>query len=328
LAFEDGAFASLFSLENCEVSVLRRGVGGLDSEVERVVLEGGYVSSPAELRRLEHGVYLELARQGVKEASERRDLMVVQAVLSLDDLDRTFNLFSNRLREWYGYHFPELGGIVQESDLYVRLVASVGGREGFTAERLRGLGVGEEASSRLQEAARSSMGAAIRGEDLEEVMGFAAAILQMYRSRKTLEDYLERVMKEVAPNTLALAGPTLGARLISATGSVENLAKRSASTIQVLGAEKALFRSLRAGSRPPKHGLIFQHKDVHQAPRWQRGKVARALAGKLAIAARLDAYGGGYRGGELLEEFQRRLKEIQERYPQPPRRGRKRDGED
>jgi nucleolar protein 56 len=133
-------------------------------------------------------------------------------------------------------------------------------------------------------------------------------------------------MREVAPNTLKLTGSTLGARLIAATGSIDNLAKRSASTIQVLGAEKALFRSLRSGSRPPKHGLIFQHNEVHQAPRWQRGKIARALAGKIAIAARLDAYGGEYRGPELCQDFEKRVKEIQERYPQPHARERRRDG--
>jgi nucleolar protein 56 len=97
-----------------------------------------------------------------------------------------------------------------------------------------------------------------------------------------------------------------------------NLAKRPASTIQVLGAEKALFRSLKTGARPPKHGMIFQHTLLHDAKRWQRGKIARALAGKVAIAARVDAFGGRKIGDELKADLDRRIEEIHQKYDQPP----------
>jgi len=122
----------------------------------------------------------------------------------------------------------------------------------------------------------------------------------------------------VAPNTRAVAGALLGARLIAIAGSLQNLAMRPASTIQVLGAEKALFRSLKTGARPPKHGLIFQHALLHDAKRWQRGKIARVLAGKLAIAARIDAFGGKYVGDSLKADVDRRLAEIREKYKEPP----------
>jgi nucleolar protein 56 len=125
-------------------------------------------------------------------------------------------------------------------------------------------------------------------------------------------------MDEVAPNTRAVAGALLGARLIAIAGSLQNLAMRPASTIQVLGAEKALFRSLKTGARPPKHGLIFQHALLHDAKRWQRGKIARVLAGKLAIAARADAFGGKYVGETLKANIDRRLAEIREKYKEPP----------
>jgi nucleolar protein 56 len=91
-----------------------------------------------------------------------------------------------------------------------------------------------------------------------------------------------------------------------------------ASTIQVLGAEKALFRSLKTGTRPPKHGIIFQHTLIHEAKRWQRGKMARAIAGKLAIAARTDAYSGKYIGDGLKASLERRIAEIHEKYAEPP----------
>jgi len=85
-----------------------------------------------------------------------------------------------------------------------------------------------------------------------------------------------------------------------------------------LGAEKALFRSLRTGARPPKHGIIFQHPLIHEAKRWQRGKVARALAGKLTIAARVDAFSGKYVGDKLKADLEKRIDEIKEKYGEPP----------
>jgi nucleolar protein 56 len=125
-------------------------------------------------------------------------------------------------------------------------------------------------------------------------------------------------MAEVAANMLAVAGATIGARLIAKVGGLEKVARLPASTIQVLGAEKALFRALRTGGSPPKHGILFQHKEVHSAPRWQRGKIARSLAAKIAIAARIDAYGGKREEG-LEENLSRRIEEIKVKYKDAPR---------
>jgi nucleolar protein 56 len=125
-------------------------------------------------------------------------------------------------------------------------------------------------------------------------------------------------MEEVAPNTRAIGGSLLGARLVALAGGLMNLAKLPASTIQVLGAEKALFRALKTKARPPKHGIIFQHPFIHDAKRWQRGKIARALAGKLAIAARVDAFSGKYAGDGLKFDLDKRIAEIKERYEKPP----------
>ncbi|RLI16433.1 C/D box methylation guide ribonucleoprotein complex aNOP56 subunit, partial [Candidatus Bathyarchaeota archaeon] len=142
---------------------------------------------------------------------------------------------------------------------------------------------------------------------------------ELYKLRESLEAYLDKAMEEVAHNTKALVGSLLGARLIAIAGGLTNLAKRPASTIQVLGAEKALFRSLKTGTRPPKHGIIFQHTFLHEAKKWQRGKIARALAGKIAIAARTDAFGGRYIGEELKADLEKRIEEIHEKYTEPSR---------
>ncbi len=324
---DDSMIASAFALEQgkattdveASIAVLLRKL------VNDMILEEGYFGSAKDLQGFLRDVSVAIARKAVQEESGRRDLMVIQAILTLDDLDKAFNLFANRLREWFGYHFPEMGGIVDESDQYVRLVAASNARSNLKADDLVNEGLLVDKADALVQAAQNSMGANLPVEDLNQIVEFARFLLKFYESRITLEKYLEATLKQVAPNTLALLGPTLSARLIATAGGLGNLAKRSASTIQVLGAEKALFRALRTGSRPPKHGLIFQHKDVHQAPRWQRGKIARALAGKVAIAVRLDAYGGDYRGEQLLENYEKRLKEIRDKYAQPLPRGKRND---
>nr|3GQU_A Chain A, Nop5p Protein [Pyrococcus horikoshii]3GQX_A Chain A, NOP5P PROTEIN [Pyrococcus horikoshii]3GQX_B Chain B, NOP5P PROTEIN [Pyrococcus horikoshii] len=135
-----------------------------------------------------------------------------------------------------------------------------------------------------------------------------------------LEDYIDKAMDDVAPNLKALVGAKLGARLISLAGGLKELAMLPSSTIQVLGAEKALFRHLRTGAKPPKHGVIYQYPAINRSPWWQRGKIARALAGKLAIAARVDYFSGEYIAEELKKELEARIKEIKEKYPRPPKR--------
>ncbi|MDH5755001.1 MAG: C/D box methylation guide ribonucleoprotein complex aNOP56 subunit, partial [Candidatus Bathyarchaeota archaeon] len=164
----------------------------------------------------------------------------------------------------------------------------------------------------------TSMGADLTETDLTQIQALCKNVISLYKLRQILEDYLDTTMEEVAPNIKALTGSLLGARLIALAGGLTNLAKMPASTIQVLGAEKALFRSLKTGARPPKHGIIFQHAFLHEARKWQRGKIARALAGKLAIAARTDAFGSRYIGEELKADLDKRVEEIQEKYVQPP----------
>jgi nucleolar protein 56 len=198
------------------------------------------------------------------------------------------------------------------------LVVALGTRENFTAEKLEELEIPEEKTPQIAKAAGSSMGADLAELDLTQIQALCSNIISLYKLRQTMETYLDTAMEDVAPNVKSLVGSLLGARLIAIAGGLTNLARKPASTIQVLGAEKALFRSLKTGTLPPKHGIIFQHTLLHEAKRWQRGKIARALAGKLAIAARSDAYGGRRIGEELKENLDRRIKEIQDKYSEPP----------
>jgi len=290
----------------------------LRSRADGLAVKTGFVKDAKELGLWTHDVSMEVAKLRVKGAVEKRDLIVAQAIQTLDDLDRTVNLFMGRLREWYGIHFPELDRLIEKHETYARLVLDLGDRENFKLEALEKEGIPKGKAEATAKSAETSMGADVAETDLAQIQALSKNVLDLYELRKGMESFLDETMEEVAHNTKALVGSLLGARLIAVAGSLQNLAVRPASTIQVLGAEKALFRSLKTGARPPKHGLIFQHTLLHDAKKWQRGKIARALAGKLAIAVRADAFGGRDVGDSLKADLEKRLSEIREKYREPP----------
>ncbi|MEM2961792.1 MAG: C/D box methylation guide ribonucleoprotein complex aNOP56 subunit [Candidatus Bathyarchaeia archaeon] len=301
-------------------------IRGFRGSLAEYALKEGLISSIKDLDELERKILYEMAKIRVRGVSARRDLYAAQMIRALDDIDKSINVFSGRIREWYGLHFPELDKMVDSHELYAKLVLKMGRRSGWSVEALNSIGITGGEAERLLGAAANSMGGDISDEDLEVLRSFCRATLELYDLRGEIALSLERAMMESTPNLASVIGPTIAARLISLAGGIDNLAKMPASTIQVLGAEKALFRALRTGSRPPKHGVIFQYAPLHQSPRWQRGKIARALAAKIAIAARLDAYNGEFRGGELREDLERRIAEIRSRYKSPPRKVKRRGG--
>lgn len=303
---------------NVETSKPSKAGETLRSDLERFAVETGFVRSPEELNQWTHSITMEITKIKVKGAVEKRDLVIAQAILTLDDLDRTINLLMSHVREWYGIHFPELDRILDKHETYVRLVVDLGSRNNFTVGNLEQEDIPKDKVEQIAKLAQSSMGADLVETDLTEIQALCKNVNNLYQLRQAFENYMDTSMEEVAPNMKCLVGSLLGARLIAIAGGLSNLARKPASTIQVLGAEKALFRSLKTGTRPPKHGIIFQHTLLHDAKRWQRGKIARALAGKLAIAARSDAYGGRYIGKDLKANVERRIKEIEEKYSEPP----------
>jgi len=291
----------------------------LHSRMGQVAVESGFVKDDIELNAWTRNVSMELAKLRIKGAVEKRDLIVAQGIQTLDSLDQTVNMFSGRLREWYGIYFPELDRLIEKHETYSRLVMKLGSRDNYSIETLQAENIPKERTQLIAKAAESSMGADIIEPDLEQIQVLAKDVLTLYELRKSMEEYVDKTMEELAPNVRAVAGALLGARMIAIAGSLQNLAMRPASTIQVLGAEKALFRSLKTGARPPKHGLIFQHTLLHDAKRWQRGKIARVIAGKLAIAARADVFGEGhFIGDDLKADINKRVEEIREKYKEPP----------
>ncbi|MFB6469627.1 MAG: C/D box methylation guide ribonucleoprotein complex aNOP56 subunit [Vulcanisaeta sp. AZ3] len=259
-------------------------------------------------------------RHKLRQVAEKRDLYVAQAISSVDDLDKILNLISSRVREWYGIHFPELEDLVKDHEEYMTLVTKLGHRSNFTVDNLTKLGISQDRARRIAEASSKSVGAEMTDWDLTPVKTYAEIYVQLSSLRKSLSQYIDEAMVEIAPNIRELVGSLLGARLIMIAGGLTRLALLPASTMQVLGAEKALFRALRTGSRPPKHGVIFQFPDIFKAPRWQRGKIARALAAKLAIAAKADAFTGNFIAPKLKEDLLKRVQEVKTIYAKPPPR--------
>ncbi|HKT22352.1 MAG TPA: hypothetical protein VJR06_07085 [Nitrososphaerales archaeon] len=262
---------------------------------------------------------IEAAEAAIREASSRPDLHLVQAIQALDDTDKYLNITATRASEWYGLHFPELTQMMQDNVGLCKMIAEVGAREEFDSENLQGRGLTDKKVAAILEARDRSKGGTISEGDLSRVKALASLAVQLSGLRGGLNDYVESQMKKVAPNVADIAGATIGARLMAKAGGLDRLAILPASTIQILGAEKALFRSLRTGARPPKHGILFQHQAVHTAPKWQRGKIARTLANKIAIAARVDYYRGA-EDPSIKAGLDRRLESIKERYKEPPQR--------
>ncbi|MEM2926724.1 MAG: C/D box methylation guide ribonucleoprotein complex aNOP56 subunit [Candidatus Bathyarchaeia archaeon] len=290
----------------------------------RMAVELGFVEKEGDYHAFVHRLSIALTRIRIKKASERKDSLLVQGVAALEEIDRVANLLLSRIREWYGLHFPEVGKLIENPETYLKIVANLGHRKEFSPEKLRGFVSSEARVEELNKASKESIGADLAEEDLVQIRKMAEVVLGLMGFRDSLESYISHMAEELAPNTSALVGPIICAKLIAKAGSLEKLSRMPSSTIQVLGAEKALFRSLRTGARPPKHGIIFQHPLVHQSPKAIRGKIARNLAGKLAIASRIDAYGGVYMGEKLREDLEKRLEDIKKGYGSAKARERRR----
>lgn len=281
----------------------------------KILVDSGFAKDANDAMTKLRNFAVQLSSSKVTQVSESPDLHIIQAINTLDETDKIINGISSRVREWYGLHFPELDNIIDSIIGYSQIVLS-GKRHNLSKKVFEDAGFPDSKIEMLSVISEKSRGGDITEENLSLVKALAKQILELHELRKKLVDHVETQMNKIAPNISAILGPSVGARILARAGSLKRLASMPASTIQVLGAEKALFRSLKTGSDPPKHGLLFQHALVHAAPRWQRGKIARAIAAKAAIAARVDVYGAG-RNDTLLEKLNIRVDEIGKKYKNP-----------
>ncbi|KAH6802773.1 NOP56-like pre RNA processing ribonucleoprotein [Perilla frutescens var. frutescens] len=238
------------------------------------------------------GLSHSLSRYKLKFSPDKVDTMIIQAISLLDDLDKELNTYAMRVREWYGWHFPELAKIVTDNILYAKSVKLMGYRSNAAKLDFSEI-LSEEVETELKEAAVISMGTEVSDLDLDNIKDLCDQVLSLSEYRAQLYDYLKSRMNTIAPNLTALVGELVGARLIAHGGSLLNLAKQPGSTVQILGAEKALFRALKTKHATPKYGLIYHASLIGQAAPKHKGKISRSLAAKAALAIRCDALGDG-----------------------------------
>lgn len=261
------------------------------------------------------GLSHSFSRCKVKFNVNRADNMIIQSISLLDQLDKDINTFSMRIREWYSYHFPELIKIVKENQAYVRLVNLIKDRSNCpNLEEEIGEIVGEDLTTEIISASKTSMGMELSPIDLMNIEAFSNKAAMLVTYREQLYGYLEKKMSVIAPNLSRLIGEIVGARLICHAGSLINLAKYPASTIQILGAEKALFRALKQKVKTPKYGLIFHSTFIGRAGPGDKGKISRYLSNKCAIASRVDCFSekpNSVIGNKLRTMVEERLKYFQ-----------------
>lgn len=308
-----GGIKSAFPFVDCET--------GDTSEVVQDMLRGIRLHATKLLKQLQEGD-LDTAQLGlghaysrakVKFSVQRDDNHIIQAIAILDQLDKAINTFSMRVREWYSWHFPELIKIVSENQRYARVALFVKDKKSLNEDSLYDLAAlvddDEAVAKSIIDAARHSMGQEISESDMENVISFAQRVVSLAEYRKGLHAYLVSKMSVVAPNLATLIGEVVGARLISHAGSLTNLSKYPASTVQILGAEKALFRALKTKGNTPKYGLLFHSSFIGKAGPKNKGRISRFLANKCSIASRIDNFSEtpSTKFGEVLK------KQVEER---------------
>lgn len=268
-----------------------------------------------EMSAMALGLAHSLSRYKLKFSPDKVDTMIVQAISLLDDLDKELNNYVMRCREWYGWHFPELGKIVTDNLAYAKIVKKMGYRTNAATTDFSDT-LPEELEQELKQAAEISMGTEISEEDIINVTYLCEQVIEITDYRGQLYDYIKNRMLAVAPNLTILVGELVGARLIAHAGSLLNLAKHPSSTVQILGAEKALFRALKTKHDTPKYGLIYHASMVGQSTPKIKGKVSRMLAAKCALAIRVDALGeetNTEMGLEARAKLEQRMKRLEDK---------------
>lgn len=222
--------------------------------------------------------------------SVKDDLLIIQAVKTTEDLDKIANGLCKRLREWYSLYFPEVSEYISDNDMFVKTI------------------IEKDKKTLIKEfKVKESMGKDFDDFDLDGIMSFAKKVNEIYNERRSIENYMASIMKKICPNVHAITGTNIGAKLIAKAGSIEKMMYMPASTIQLLGAEEALFRHIKTGARPPKYGILLQHPLVSKSKKNDKGKVAKSLADKISIAIKVDFFKGEFIGDKLRIDLEKKF---------------------
>lgn len=289
--------------DNVIVEVPNKAGNFLRENLENILIELEF-SDKENIKNKFTKIYEDFAIFKVKELSKSEDKYLIQSINSIDDIDESISKLIERIREWYSLYFPEIDTI-HSNEKYIKLIAENKTKKDIVKE------YGEELLF-------NDIEEDIASEDLDILNEFANSIYSLQKTRKNIEKYIDIKMDSIAPNLKSLVGASLGSKLISHAGGLKRLASYSSGTVQIMGAEKALFRHLKTGERPPKHGLIYQHPKVRTSKWWNRGKIARTLALKISLASRKDFYSKEF-DKSINEEFLLKVEQIEKDNPFPKR---------
>ncbi len=218
--------------------------------------------------------------------SINQENLMIQTVNNIQEIEKCINMLSKRLREWYSLYLPELDKSTDKHEIFTNLVL----RKNKT-----------QLLNQLKVKKDKCLGKDLDKKDINEIKFLAGEISNLHKLKKKHETYLEDITKQCMPNSQKVAGTMIAAKLLAHAGTLLRLIEFPSSTIQLLGAEKALFRHLKTGARCPKHGIIIGHELVAKAK--NKGKMARILADKILIAAKVDYFKGEPIGKTLRDKL-------------------------
>lgn len=264
--------------------------------LRKIAIDKKFVKDQVGFNQLLTKVNIELTKVKIKRAIGR-DGLIIHFNGAIEELDKSINVFVERLREIYGMHFPEMDRVVSDHEKFAKTVETFGSREKIE-------------NPELKQFAQNSMGIDLKDDDIKTIQLFASKIVELYQFREEIEKHLEKLVKEIAPNFTELAGVAVSAKLIAKAGGIEKLARMPSSTVQLIGAERALFRFLHGKGKSPRFGILYNHHLIQNAPEKLKGRIARVLASKLSIAAKMDFYSKEYKADKLKQELQNKVKEI------------------
>ncbi|MFH1450503.1 MAG: NOP5/NOP56 family protein [archaeon] len=238
---------------------------------------------------------LRQTKKDLKEALALPDRRISQTVSAISEIEEALCVSAERLKEWFSLYYPEAAGKIKKQEAFVRIVSEKSSRKDF------------------HDIVQDSIGGELSKEDLHNIRSFAKSLSQLYSQKGEMEAYLEKLMKQSFPNLQAIAGNIVGAKLIAHCGDAHRLANLPSSTIQVLGAEKALFRHMKTGANPPKYGILLGHNLLQNARKEGRGKIARALASVISLAVKIDVHSKENQIDFLKKKLDNKLKVIDRR---------------
>ncbi len=280
-----------------------------------VILEGSEAGASNDEDRGKdlHSMLLDQVKGQIKEKYSNEEFALMQAINAYLDMSKGYNLVFERLSEWFGLYVPEIK-ITNPSSL-VELVKMLADRD-MSEDRLSKALGDEESAREAFEKVKNSSGREPSSEEAKAISSFSEYLRLTQDTLDRLSEYIKTTATSLMPNSVYLTDDKIMAEMLSRAGSMEKMATMPASTIQLLGAEKALFKHIKFGSKPPKYGILFKLPAVSAAPRDTRGRIARIYATKLAIALKADFYSKRFIADKLKEDLEKAVEKVKN---SPPR---------